>query len=100
MKQKFKLPKGYKIKYKGSAQSVCSECNRYTTVQWHHMIHGKNRRKYSDFFMLVALLCPECHAKLHSDAKMDLEYKQRAQQRFNENYPDLDFVDIFGRNYL
>ena len=37
---------------------------------------------------------------VHFNKKLDTELKQMAQRRFEIVYPDLNFIEVFGRNYL
>ncbi len=71
----------------------------------HHIFPGNNR-KNSEKYGLKVWLCPN-HHQFGEDAvhKMpnqgyDLLLKQIAQARFKQTYPNLDFLSIFGKNYL
>ena len=73
-------------------------------VEEHHCIHGNANRKLSEKYGLKIWLC-ETHHRLgnqsvHMNADRDLKIKKMAQRRFQEVYPELDFLKIFGRNYL
>lgn len=37
---------------------------------------------------------------IHFNSKLDKKIKAYTQKRFNEIYPELDFLKIFGKNYL
>lgn len=37
---------------------------------------------------------------VHSNTAFDRKLKAFAQKRFNEVYPKLDFIKIFGKSYL
>ncbi len=65
----------------------------------HEIFFGKNRVN-SIKYKLVIPVCFECHNKIHNDIKLQNEWFIKGQTRFNEVYPDLDFVEIFKRNWL
>lgn len=65
-----------------------------------HEIFGGRNRLNSIKFGLVLPLCREHHILMHNDLNTRLIYFKLGQKKFNEIYPDLDFVEIFGRNYL
>ena len=82
----------------------CIVCGRYGT-EIHHCIYGSANRKLSDRYKLVVGLCYYHHRAsktgVHGGNKeLDLELKRMAQKRFNEVYPQDDFLAVFGRNYL
>ena len=62
------------------------------------------KRKISEKYGCWCYLCAIHHnlsnAGVHFNKELDIELKQMAQKRFNEVYPDLDFLKTFGRNYL
>ena len=101
-----KLPKNYKIKYKGKHMGVCHNCGKYTLVTWHHCIYNTGRRKWSDRYDLVVELCScgqgsDCHNKLHiHDPELAEKYRVWAQEKFGQEHPELNFLEIFGKNYL
>ena len=70
----------------------------------HHVLYGTSNRKWSDKYGLTVPLCAEHHRGTalspHFNKDFDLELKKYAQERFQEKYPELDFREIFGRNYL
>lgn len=37
---------------------------------------------------------------VHFNKNLDTKLKQWGQEKFEEMYPDLSFLKIFGRNYL
>ena len=69
----------------------------------HHVFCGPNR-KWSEKYKLTVPLCYLHHngsnAGVHFDKCLDLALKEMAQRRFKEEYPDENFVAIFGKNYL
>ena len=80
----------------------CFICGRYGT-EIHHIFFGTSNRKMSDKYRCVVGLCYEHHrgnSGVHHNRELDLELKRMAQKRFQEVYPEYDFLAIFGRNYL
>jgi len=84
-------------------KETCYLCKGRATEE-HHCIHGTANRKLSEKYGLKVYLCPYCHriSKLavHNNYFTDIKLKQEAQYKFNEVYPDLSFLQIFGKNYL
>lgn len=65
----------------------------------HEVFFGRNRQN-SMKYKLVLPLCFKHHREMHDNIILQNEYKKRGQALFEETYPDLDFVEIFGKNYL
>lgn len=65
----------------------------------HEIYPGRNRLN-SIKYGLVLPLCREHHILIHNDLNTRLIYFKLGQKKFNEVYPELDFVEIFKRNYL
>ena len=65
----------------------------------HEICFGKNRLN-SIKYGLVIPVCFNCHVKIHEDINLQDRHHRIAQKKFNEVYPDLDFVEIFKKNYL
>lgn len=65
----------------------------------HEIFEGKNRKNSMQYQMCLPL-CHTCHDRMHRDANLQLEYKRKGQVLFNQAYPNLNFVDIFKKNYL
>ena len=84
-------------------KNECFICHGRATEE-HHCIYGTANRRLSEKYGLKIYLCHWCHNEppkgLHFNKQLDEEIKQMAQRRFNDVYPDLDFIQIFGRNYL
>ena len=61
-------------------------------------------RKWSEKYGLVVPLCYMHHngsdAGVHFDKTLDTALKIMAQRKFEETYPELNFREIFGKNYL
>lgn len=82
--------------------NYCFACGRYGT-EIHHIFFGTSNRKMSDKYRCVVGLCYEHHRGnkgVHHNRELDLELKRMAQKRFQDIYPEYDFLAIFGRNYL
>lgn len=81
----------------------CMVCGR-PHPECHHVFFGTSNRKLSDKYGLIVPLCHEHHRgsnlSPHFNRQFDLELKKHAQKRFQAVYPDLDFREIFGKNYL
>ena len=69
----------------------CYHCNGTYNLTWHELFEGRNRQLSMKYGCCIRL-CLRCHRKLQSN---DLKYKILCKQKFNEVYPNLDFVSIF-----
>ena len=82
---------------------TCMVCGR-PNAECHHVIFGNSNRKWSDKYGLVVPLCHEHHRgsdlSPHFNKDFDLKLKQYAQERFQEEYPNLNFREIFGKNFI
>lgn len=65
----------------------------------HEVIFGKNRNN-SMKYGLVIPVCFHCHEIIHNNSRIDSNLKAEAQKMFERTYPELNFLDIFKRNYL
>lgn len=80
----------------------CFFCGKYGT-EIHHIYFGVSNRKWSDKYKCVVGLCTEHHRGnngVHFNRELDLTLKKIGQKEFTENYPELNFMEIFGKNYL
>ena len=75
----------------------CIICKR-KREHLHEVFPGKNRTN-SMKYNLVLPLCSMHHQLIHSDNDLMTYYKKKGQALFENAYPDLDFVNIFKRNY-
>lgn len=78
---------------------------REKPTEVHHVLYGTANHKLADKYGLMVRLCEKHHCigpeSIHGGNKEnDLLLKQRAQLAFNCKYPNLDFREIFGKNYL
>lgn len=65
----------------------------------HEVCFGKNRLNAIKYGLVIPV-CFNCHIKIHNDINLQNSHHKIAQKKFNEVYPELDFVEIFKRNYL
>lgn len=81
----------------------CYLCGRYTRLEQHHLIGGRNR-KHSDEYGLIIDVCSDCHTAapgaIHRNPKLQRELKELGQKMFEETHTREEFMQIFGRNYL
>lgn len=80
----------------------CFICGRYGT-EIHHIFFGRANRKLSDQYGMVVGLCYNHHRGnngVHFNRELDLMLKRQAQECFIKEYPESDFLAIYGRNYL
>lgn len=81
----------------------CFLCGRCEWLEEHHIFGGYNRRK-SEFYGLKVKLCHWCHNEPPKGAhhnKETMQYLHEIGQRaFEAHYPEEDFMEVFGRNYI
>lgn len=68
----------------------------------HEIYFGKNRVNSMKWGCCVPL-CYSCHQGnngVHYNSQVDIRLKQLCQNKFNEVYPDIDFLEIFHKNYI
>lgn len=70
----------------------------------HHAIFGTANRRLSEKYGLKVYLCMAHHEEgdeaVHKNAAVSLLIKTDAQRAFERRWTDLDFREIFGKNYL
>lgn len=70
----------------------------------HHIFYGSGVRKLSEKYGMVVMLRADWHNMsdygVHFNKPLDDKLKEWGQKKFEEMYPELDFLQIFGRNYL
>ena len=83
----------------------CIICGK-SPVNKHEIFYGSGNRQKSMKYGLVIPLCTcehhnqiECKG-IHFDTELQDEWRKKGQALFEETYPDLDFIQIFGRGYL
>ena len=86
-----------------SKEKRCYLCGSENWIESHH-IFGAADRKKSEKYGLKVYLCHYCHNEppngVHHNAGNNRLLKQIGQRAFMLKYPNLDFMAIFGRNYL
>lgn len=87
-----------------SNEKQCLVCGSTVYIHKHHIFFGTANRKLSEKYGCWCYLCSRHHNMsengVHSNKILDNTLKEFAQKKFNEAYPDLDFLKIFGKNYL
>ena len=81
----------------------CDYCGSTYNVQEHHIFYGNANRKISTKHGFVVNLCLDHHTGehgIHFNRDMQLEYKRKAQARFEETSTRQEFMRLVGRNYL
>ena len=81
--------------------NYCFLCGRRAS-EVHHIFGGPNRA-LSEKYGLTVPLCHWCHNEPpngahHCKETADLLHKI-GQTRFEQEYPELDFLELFGKNY-
>ena len=91
---------GYRSSLFNTEEDVCYLCTSEVQTARHEVLHGPNRQ-LSKRYGLWLNLCPNCHELVHKEDNGKYLYlKEDAQRLFEEEYPDKNFLQIFGRNYL
>lgn len=96
------MPKRYSIIHDMNA-GECLICKTTYNTHIHEVFYG-SRRQTSIKYGCCVRLCARHHNMssegVHFNTELDRKLKAYTQKRFNEVYPDLDFLRIFGKNYL
>lgn len=79
-------------------RDICFRCGA-RSEEVHHVIHGTANRQNSEKYGLKVPLCRKCHETVHSDIREDNILKGIGQTVFEHRYPELNFIEIFGKNY-
>lgn len=76
---------------------------RTDNLEYHH-IFGSSNRKWSEKYGLTVWLTHDEHNEppfgVHHCKAANRSLQRAGQLKFQETYPELDFMKIFGRNYL
>ena len=82
----------------------CYVCGTSQNLHIHEVYFGWSRRQISIKYGCCVALCARHHNMssegVHFNRALDLKIKKEMQKRFNEVYPNLDFIKIFGKSYL
>ena len=65
----------------------------------HEIFCGRNRQN-SMRYGLCLPICKNCHNRYQNDFNFNEKWHKKGQAVFNIAYPNLNFIKIFGRNYL
>lgn len=83
----------------------CIICGK-SPINKHEIFFGaKNRQKSIQYGLVIPLCTAEHHNQvgctgIHFDKVLREEWQIKGQKKFQEVYPDLDFLEIFGKNYI
>lgn len=78
----------------------CEICGQYGYLETHHLIFGNGLRDLSDRYKLTARVCRNCHTRIHNDKELMEWSKKKGQKIFEKSNTRVDFIRIFGRDYL
>ena len=82
--------------------SRCQLCGKFAPLDKHHIYGGAFRSKSEKYKMFI-YICRDCHNKIHfskDGREMMDKLRKEYQIKFHERYPDLDFKEIFKRDYM
>ena len=86
-----------------SNERECLVCKTTLGLHKHHIYEGSAERKKSERYGCWCYLCGKHHNLsndgVHFNKRLDHQLKSLCQKRFEETYPELDFMKIFKRNY-
>ena len=83
----------------------CIICGK-SPINKHEIFFGTKNRLNSIKYGLVIPLCTAEHHNqvgctgIHFDKELRKHWQIKAQKKFQEVYSELDFLEIFGKNYL
>lgn len=81
----------------------CGTKKPFVTISMHEPLMGAKYRRLSRKYGLVVPLClPGCHDLVQREPSQEYNrmLQKIMQRKFMRDYPHLDFMKIFGRNYL
>ena len=85
-------------------EGQCYFCGSHINTHIHEIFYGMANRDKSIKYGLCVRLCFDHHTGTHGvhngNRELDLQLKRIGQMAFRQKYPDLDFFEIFRRNYL
>ena len=81
----------------------CAICGKSYACT-HVVYYGNPNAALSQKYGMTMRLCEYCHKDSKEGIHNNKEFRDRVQkeyqQKFIETYPELNFKDIFGKNYL
>ena len=75
----------------------CILCKK-PNIDINEIYPGRNRQNSMKYGLCIPL-CRYHHDLYHNDRKMQLYFMKIGQNKFEENYPQLNFINIFHKNY-
>lgn len=105
-KRSYSLSKAEKNRYSIITNDLtkCIICGK-KPVNKHEIFYGTGKRQLSIKYGLVIPLCIDYHHNqikqtgIHFDKQLCDYWHIKGQQAFEEKYPNLNFLEIFGKNY-
>lgn len=83
---------------------ICGRNGQSDPLERHHIFGGANRKKSEEYKLKVLLCADKCHRNGANAAHMNADTAQMlheyGQNKFESEHPNLDFMSIFGKNYL
>ena len=76
----------------------CCLCGSKWLLTTHEIFGGRNRPNSMKYGLCLPL-CLTCHEKYQNDKAFNDKWHSIGQTKFEEYYPELDFIKIFGKNY-
>lgn len=80
----------------------CFFCKSTRWLEWHHIFNASNK-KHSEKYGMMIRVCHWCHNEpplgIHHNKGARRRLQRLAQTRFENVFRDLNFIEIFGRNY-
>ncbi len=77
---------------------------RTDSLEEHHIFYGQGRRKLSERYGLKVWLTHDEHNEppdgVHFNQAARRALERAGQEAFERKYPELNFMRIFGKNYL
>ena len=64
----------------------------------HEIFSGRNRLNSMKYGLCIPL-CRMCHSRYQNDKQFNDYWHKKGQLKFEEKYPDLEFIKIFYKNY-
>lgn len=82
----------------------CIECGANGVINKHEIFFGRNRQNSIKYGLVIPLCQKEHHNQyeckgIHFDKELCNKWQKIGQEKFEEVYPQLNFIDIFRRNY-
>ena len=94
-----KLEKSRKESLFTNDMDHCFLCTEPTPKDDIHEVYPGRNRLNSIKYKLVLPLCRYHHQMLHNSQEKQNTLKMYGQTLFEKNYPNLDFISIFHKNY-